>query len=375
MLGFQTFRCFLISRSLVPVLHRLAEAALLVAIAMSLISCSKGTESKPTTKYVLYAAMHGYAEGWIAVIDCSTDSIIDSVSRGFQSDPEVVVSPDGSYFAVMCSGRPAEIFDGVSRTQIRYLSAPSLPPVFVPSEKIIICPQFDSALVYGIPEFTLKAVWERPRWFAERLGTSGLVASADRQHGQMSHSSYRYVVYSSSGTPVDSFVISPDSGTQLIVDLPFTFSPDGTRFYGKVYGNAHPLSLAGYDLTNHALLFLTRTGDTPYDCQVSPDGREVWTVDHGDLYGFNPDHKGSIHVYDAVTGVLEDTVSVVWPLAGPARMQSPYAIRFLPNSDKVYINSFAGPIAIVNARTKAVEKVILTESGRFTMNIGLAPKP
>lgn len=358
--------------TLVPWLARLAITAWVLS---SLTSCESGIQPQPEPEYLLYAAMHGYSEGWIAVINCATDSVIDSITHGFQTGPGIVACPDGKYFAVLGSGRPPEIFDAVTRTPLTSLSAPSLPPVFLPSERIIICPQFDSSLVYNIPGFNLKEVWARPRWMTGPLGSSGRVASADNQHDSMSHPSYQYVVFDSNGAPIDSFAIRPDSGTLLQVDLPFTFSQDGTHFYGIAFGNVYPVSLAGYDLANHSLVFLQRTGYIPHDCRVSPDGREVWTADYGDRLGWDPDHKPSVHVYDAVTGVLKDTVSLSWSEPGFAGILRPWSIRFLPNSDKVYINSVRGPILVVNSRTKKLYKLIFSESGRFTEDIDLAPRP
>jgi len=355
-----------------PVLRALAGVALAILACEVLPGCNKGTDPKPLPKYLLYAATtaSGSSEGWVAVIDCATDSVIDSISRGFQSEPGIVASPDGKYFAVLGSGRPPEIFDAVTRTQIKYLSSPSIGPLFLPSARIVLSPGPDSTLVYDIPGFNLKEVWPRPQWDIEPVGSLGRFASA--KPTRPDPYPVEFVIFNPDGSPIDSFVISPDSDT-LQVAPTFTFSPDGTRFYGVAFKGFRG-GLACYDLISHTLLFFQRTNYSFRHCRVSPDGQEVWTTDPGDLHGFSPDHLGSIYVYDAFTGMLKDSVSVYYP--GFNRTLMPWNIRFLPNSEKVYINCVGlQPILAINTRTKKVERLIFPDFNRWALEIDLAPQP
>ena len=358
--------------TLVPWLARLAITAWVLS---SLTSCESGIQPQPEPKYLLYAAMQGSTEGWIAVIDCTADTLIDSIGRGFYNPPGIVASPDGKYFAVLGSGRPPELFDAITRSQIKYLSAPALGVLFLPSAQIVLSPTFDSTIVYQIPGFARKEVWVRPRWLIEPVGSSGRIGSADHQHDSMPHPSLSYVIYSADGNPVDSLVINPDSANRLEIGRASTFSPDGTRFYGTVFGSGVPMSLAGRDLNSERLLFLQATQDHPQFCRVSPDGREVWTTDPGDLSGYNPTHKGSVRVYDAASGVLKDSVSLAWTHGGAGRTLSPGSIRFLPNTDKVYICSVGGPIMVVNGHTKMLEGLIFPEFNQHAEEIDLSPQP
>ncbi len=359
-------------RALVPWFARLAISA---GVLSSLTSCESGIQPQLEPRYLLYAAMHGVSEGSIAVIDCATDSVIDSVTRGFQSSPGVVASPDGKYFAVLGSNRPPEIFEASSRTQITYLAAPSLPAVFLPSAHMILAPDYDSTRVYTIPGFEYRETWPRPCWLTEPAGSDGRTASLDSQREQPPrHDLHKIVVFDPNGTPVDSFSIK-HGDTALSIGA-FTFSPNGNRFYALAYGIQGGPFLAGYDVSNHSLLFLQPAGAFQH-CRVSPDGLEVWTTDHGDLLGFAPDWHGRIDVYDASTGFHKDTVPITGYYADPNRTLAPSNIRFLPGSDKVYVNSVAGlqPLLVINARTKTVGKLIFPNFNRWVEDIDLAPRP
>lgn len=347
---------------------------LIVALTFS-IGCESGTEPEPQPGYLLYAAMHGTSEGWIAVIDCATDSVIDSIAHGFQTGPGVVASPDGKYFAVLGSSRPPEIFDAVSRTQIKYLAAPALKALFLPAEQLVISPDYSSTRVYSMPGFQLRETWLRPRWFTEPVGSLGRFASLDSQSEQPPRNDlHKIVIFSPDGAPIDSFSII--QGNAALNVHCFTFSPDGTRFYGGVYGGGK-FYIAGYDLTGHTMLFLHQPTRAFQHCFVSPDGREVWVTDHGDLYGFNPEHRGSTDVYDAFTGSLIDSVVLSGSYADSSRTLAPWSVRFVPGSEKVYINSVAGgqPMLVVNSRTKEIERVIFPEFDKWVEEIDIAPRP
>lgn len=123
------------------------------------------------------------------------------------------------------------------------------------------------------------------------------------------------------------------------------------------------------------MLLVQETYQSFGKCRVNLDGLKVWTTDPGGQGWIDRGHTGSIHIYDAYTGALKDTIPVFGYHPDSTMAVKPAKIRFLPNSEKVYITSDGGPILAINSRTKSVERVIFYGSNKYSVDIDLVPQP
>ena len=365
--------------TLVPWLARLAITAWVLS---SLTSCESGIQPQPEPKYLLYAAVQGPTEGWIAVFECSGDSIVDSISAGVPAEPGIVTSPDGRYFAVLGLGTPAWIFDGVSRTPVKSLTWAAFRPLFVPTGRIVICPDLDSALVYQIPGFEVQAAWARPRCDIQRVAGSREFAGVESDLLGLPPTDHsKLVIYDSSGQAKDSVVIGFDSlGARFQIGH-FDFSPDGARIYATGRFVGEPLSVVGYSRSTRQVLFESQPAGmcNPWSCQVTPDGSEVWVTDKD----APPGHSfcsGSIFILDAMTGAIKDSI--------PTRGLRPSSdtplfvrdLRFTPDGTKAYVNcgtspNQAEPIIVIDVASREVAKLLFDDYARWAAEIEIAPHP
>jgi len=104
----------------------------------------KGPEPRPV-EYLLYAGMIATPpetpEAFVAVIDCQTDSIVDSIFHGFPSAVLAGASPDGRFFATKSATQPPVlIWDAATKLPIaelpRFIEA--LSPAFLPDAGILL---------------------------------------------------------------------------------------------------------------------------------------------------------------------------------------------------------------------------------------------
>jgi DNA-binding beta-propeller fold protein YncE len=353
-----------------------------VALLAGLYCCDKGTGPKPNPKYLLYAAMDApqdEATGFIAVIDCETDSIIDSV-KNVSSNPGIVASPDGKYFAALSGGSPPLIFDASSRTRIGSLAARGFGPLFLPDAAIAVCPDNDSAIVYGIPDFTVKEVWPRPRFKLERGPGPGRLSSVERRGADLFDKSKLVMYDYRTGLAVDSVIIDPDAGDVGFQLYQFSFSPDATRLYAVGGQRGIGSEVVGYDLKAHRTLFIQRLYGPFGNCRVTPNGKELWVTDPGLETDEFPSWPQIIFVFDALGGGLLDSVSIRGISPNPARPLAAQDIRFVPDGSKAYVNcgSFAKglqPILVINTRTRHVDRLIFGGFQDLARWIDIAPRP
>lgn len=218
--------------------------ALLLVGVLGLACSDKGTEPKPAN-YRLYVAKTGNPEGWVAVVDCATDSIVDTLRYGFQQDGVgVVASPDGRYLAVTGSGRPPLIWDVSGRAPIGYLTAPMLAPLFIPEARIVVGPQWDSTIIFSMPAFTPSSVWRVEIIQAQRIPGTTWIIGTDFRGVPDPHDDWSKlaIVDYSLGREIDSVVIERDDEGVGFQVARFTLSPDGRRLYalGGSAGGAVP---------------------------------------------------------------------------------------------------------------------------------------
>ena len=346
-------------------LREVFGAAAAVVVLASLLGCDKGTGPKPAPKYLLYAAMvapQGQANGFIAVIDCETDSIIDSV-KNLSEHPGVVASPDGKYLAAISAGSPPLIIDAVNRTRIKSLAAPGLLPLFLPDAGILVYPDFDSTCVYSVPEFVVKEVWPRPRFVVEHGPGKGHLATIERRGDNLRDRSKLVIFEYLNYRAVDSVVIDPDAQDVGFQIMNFTFSPDGARLYATGGQRGFGSGVVGYDLRTRETLFRQSLYGPFGYCRVTPDGREVWVTDPGYPIEDSPGWPQTIFIFDAVAGTLLDTVSIRNISPSSAEPLAAQDIRFVPDGSKAYVNCgsfFKGnqPILVISTRTRRVDRLI-----------------
>jgi hypothetical protein len=340
----------------------------------------RGLEPKPG-QYRLYVGMDASIrekpQGYILTIDCATDSVADSLGYGFGSQVGwVVVSPDGRYLVVDPHGQPW-VWDLRSRQVIATLPTRLLSALFVPDESVLLGVVWDSTLVFSVPSFELIEILPVQLVGAQLIpGTSRVIGAA-----------------SETGMP-NSLVVYDYRRRRIVDTLPedsaedaqgfslggFVLSPDGERLSG-FRTDSGGCWLIGYDLRARRVLFRH-----PYNarggcgfCRVTPDGREVWYT-HG-CNAFWIPWPESIHIVDAHTGVLLDTISISPDVLGREQPVAGMEIRFLPDGSKAYISGSCSalyeghPLLVVDVRRREIIKMLFENDNRRPGYMDLAPVP
>ncbi|MEW5700745.1 MAG: hypothetical protein AB1792_00755 [Candidatus Zixiibacteriota bacterium] len=348
---------------------------LLAAVLALACATERGLEPTPAN-YRLYVAKTGDAEGWVAVVDCASDSVVDTLRYGFQHDGiGVVASPDGKYLAVTGSGRPPLIWDVVGRTPIGYLSSPIIPPLFLPDAELVVGTHapYESTLVFSAPALAPRRAWPVGLVWAQRIPKKPHVMGVDfRGLPPPGDDGSKLAIFDyRQGSEIDSVIIEPNDEGMGVQVAHFTLSSDGRRLY--VIGSApggRP-SLIGYDLQCRQVIF--RQPSHVGRCRATPDGREVWVLIHGFLWE-SPIPPGFVIVFDAHSGNPLDTIKSDGLGPRPGDGLSVLDARFLPSGETAYVNTFDGPVLVIDTRTHAIEKSILSTEGA-AQAIDLAPAP
>ncbi|MEW5701392.1 MAG: hypothetical protein AB1792_04100 [Candidatus Zixiibacteriota bacterium] len=351
-------------------------STMLLAGALALACSDKGTEPKPGS-YRLYVAKTGDPEGWVAVIDCATDSVVDTLRYGFQRDGMgIVASPDGKYLAVTGSGRRPLIWDVAGGAPIGYLSVPMMPPAFLPDIHAVVGTPFDSTLVYSLPTLAPTTTWPVELIWAEKVPGKPWVMGIDqRQSSVPNDDESKLAIFDyQENQEIDSVIIEPDDQGVGFQVTRFTLSPDGRRLYAVGGGAGGGPSLIGYDLERRQVVFRRALSVAVGYCRVTPDGREVWVSEHGFLWQ-TPIYPGHVIAFDAQSGHPLDTIKTDGLGPTPNDGLAVLDIRFLPSGEKAYVNTYhSGPVLVIDVRTHTIERFILT-SGGSAHAIDLAPVP
>jgi len=343
------------------------------------LACATERGLEPTPgEYWLYAAVPGDPEGWIAVIDCATDSIVDTLRYGFQrGGVGVVASPDGRYLAVTGSGRPPLIWDVARRMPIGYFSAPTLPPTFLPDAHLVIGTPYESTLVFSLPSVTPMGAWPVELYNAQKVpGRSWVMGTDHRGYPPPGDDWSKLAIYDyAKGREIDSVIISPDEQGVGFQILTFCLSPDGRRLYALGGGAGGGPSLVGYDLDRRQFLFRQPVYSAG-NCRVTPDGREVWITDPGSNLA-SPIFPGLIVIFDAMAGTVLDTITTTGYPPRPTQPLFVLDIRFTPTGEKAYVNcrKWGTPILVIDTRTRQITKLIFGDSRNMAGWIDVAPVP
>lgn len=339
-----------------------------------MFGCSQERALQPTPmSYRLYVSMISLRSGrdWhLLVLDCDTDSIVDSVY--YNSWGAVYASPS-SPVIVIPDGSVHKVYDPRSRAFVAAFPTQVGGAAFFPDLGRAAVSGANT-LILEDTTYAVRAVIEREIWNCKRISrTSHMIGRSP--YGPSGRYSSFTIADVLTGAIVDSFRINGVEGTSDFIFNDFDISPDGTRVYAWV-GNADSAGVVGYDLRNRKVLFwYPHVGSSgPGTCYLSPRGDEVWVT--WGATNFGPPWPISVHILDAFSGTLIDTVDLSpenlgWP--GPT---APTQIRFVPNEPKAYVSCgtwFTGaePVVVVNTESHEIEKILFANSGRIPQQIAL----
>lgn len=362
----------------------------LTALAGSGLACNgKGLEPQPA-KYLLYAGMIATPpetpQAFVAVIDCETDSIIDSIFYDFGSAVGVGASPDGKYFATVSSRQPpVTIWEAASRLPLAEL--PRITgagvPLFLPDAALMLAEDLQETRLYRLPGFELDTVVQVELRRAQRIPCTHRVIGVDTRMGEYYPDDSKLAVFDYvTREEVDSIIINPGPAGVGFQFTSFDVTSDGQALYacgGQREGGPWP-GLAGYSLVEDRTLFVATVTRGCLWCQVNPRGDEVWVTSPGPAHGDSP--NTSIYIHNAVTGMVIDSVPLTGFREHPELSLAANEIRFLPSGDKAYVNCGSyfmpkgpQPILVIDVQRREVIKLIYEDFRDLAMAIDVAPRP
>jgi hypothetical protein len=116
------------------------------------------------------------------------------------------------------------------------------------------------------------------------------------------------------------------------------------------------------------------------DLNVTPDGKEIWTVTPGpSLYDLP---AKTIDIFDAATGILIDSVLLTGFREEPELSLAANSIEFLPTGEKAYVSCGGGlqsnadqPLLVIDVVRRETIKLIYPDFTDRALTISVAPKP
>jgi DNA-binding beta-propeller fold protein YncE len=236
----------------------------------------------------------------------------------------------------------------------------------------------DTALLFDDTTFVSRGAIPYELYGCERLGNSSQIIGLEIQEGSSVPLLGRMLIYDLvMGELVDSFMIDPLGNGTGFSFATFDISPDGRYLYA-VGGDQSGDWVLGFDIPNKSVLFkYPKIGRNPGAMpNVAPDGGELWVTWGANAF-FLPWPEW-VHVLDARSGTVIDSIDVRSSTIGWPRPVSPTEIRFSPEGDKAYIacgTGFTGtqPLLIVDKTSHDVSKVVFADFGRIPRRIAIGP--
>jgi hypothetical protein len=366
---------------------------ILIACAMILTvtGCDNNGQKPTPVEYVLYAGVHGgggSGNAYVAIIDCTADSILDSFPVPAREILAMSASPEGKYLATNARW----IWDTRSRSQVAMITPPFAGGLFPPGGKEFLAPHRDSTGIYSIPGFELKEYINTELRYGAVIPNLPLVIGVDDIDPTGPDPSVLRVVNYETREIVDSIMLAPYPGESAMIVFRLVPSPDGKHFYAEANGSRGD-ELVCYDIDSRKILFHRPVYAATGYCRVTPDGRELWLTDAGflGLQGWPP----YIFILDALSGVPLDSIDMrgFYPDVVPNhqyRSFEPQDIRFLPTGEKAYVNcsqyvnGHLQPLLVIDTQTREVIKLLFDEitwhGNRYDFtylveSIDLGPKP
>ncbi|PYV08934.1 MAG: hypothetical protein DMG07_24380 [Acidobacteria bacterium] len=279
--------------------------------------------ASPAAQDVLYVSNEG--EDSLTVVDTATDEVKAKYTGLGKRPNEIEVTPDGRYVyvSVVADGK-YEVFDTVKKSIVARLDTDGMPHNVVGSP--------DGRWMYLSPN-------DRRERTVEYMRKQGMPTSLNKKI---------YVV----DTRTHSIV-----GTVPLPNAPrpTAISPDGRRLYVNVDGllgfvvvdteQRRVISEAQYQLSEAERRVETRS----HGIGVTPDGKEVWSLDRG---------NGLAHIFD-VRRLPPRQVGRV------AVGKAPYWLTFTPDGKTIYVsNSQEDTISVIDVRKRAEKTRIFVGKGK-----------
>lgn len=357
------------------------RVVVVIAAVVALSSCGDD-EPLPAVHYLLCAGIHQVGgDGWIAIIDCDTDSLVDSLGYpGMLGMLLVTGSSDGNFIASRESNRPTRIWD--MRSMSRIAAIGSGEPVFMPSLAIYVAARIDSLLIYSLPDFVVDtSIGLRMRHPTRMPGTTRIAAVRERGPlDQLGDLSQVVILDLSDRQLVDSFSIVGQGSAQPLQIADIATSSNGGNFYAIGRAPAAQPIVACLEVASGTLSFQSDVTAATGKCKLSPDGKELWVSDPGYPPIFHdPIWPGQLLVLDARTGTVLDTIPTLGLDANPSTRWEVDDIQFVPGMNKAYVNcrpyyGQSRPILVIDTKTKEVTGMIFGDSGRSAFSIAVVPR-
>lgn len=137
-------------------LRILVLQTLVACVGFGMISCAGDESNTPSPHYILCAGIR--PGGWIAVFDCDSDSLVDSLGYPGMLTPMVYGSDAGDFLAAAESGRPTRIWDLRTRMQVKELLGPEQ-VLFVTGQQLLIATRVNFTNFYELPSLELAPLW------------------------------------------------------------------------------------------------------------------------------------------------------------------------------------------------------------------------
>lgn len=367
---------------------RFAIKLALIALFETSFGCSDQRSLEPApVAYRLFVAMNPTAptwDGYILAVDCETDSIVDSLFQpGWRSQWGSISATSSPGMLVIPHEGTDRVLDTRSNTYVATLGARFPWIACLPEFGRIVGAGIDSTVVFEDTAYRVRSVISRSMLSCKRIArTSQVIGRALFNRSGGPPLGFMVVYDIARAQIVDSFTIDPLNDGSGFAFIDFEISPDGSRIYASGE-DASGFWLLGFDLAEKRVLFKypypNGGGDAGVGSAfVTPNGREVWAT-----WGANPffvPWPQSVHIVNAFTGTLIDTIDVSNTTLGWPRSVSPTLIRFVPNQTKAYVScgtNFTGaqPVIVVRTDTHQVAEILFPNGDRYPRQIVIGPSP
>lgn len=367
-------------------LWALTILASLAAIA-ALCGCADERSLQPTpVTYRLYVGM-APSEGTdthILVFDCESDSIVDSVyGQGWETGFYNLTAGPSPGMLIVVNYGIHKVLDTRSNSFVASLESTFSGIAFFPEYGRFVGGGADRLVVFDDTTYAIRHTYEREMGNCKRLGNSTRVIAQTHLNISPSPPGAMIIYDALTEEIIDSFVVDPlENGSGFTFESYFDkidISPDGTRLYGFGHDASCP-GVIGFDIIHKTTIFKhpAPTRDAQGNCTVSPDGHEAW-ITWGGPDPFGGLYPQSIHILDAISGQLIDTIDVSGTALGQDYFAGPVQVQFLPAESKAYVSALyfgqRGWLLVIDTETREVMKVLTRPSARFSGRIAIGPAP
>lgn len=349
-----------------------------VVIAAAFLAGGCENDDPPAVHYLLCAGIHQIGgDGWIAIIDCDTDSLVDSLGYpGMLGLSFMWGSPSGDFLLAGESGRPARAWDLRSRGEAAQVTGPH-DALFLPDTQILVTSGNHITHVYSVPTFNLDTTLELSLLSLSPIPHTRSLLAIHRRgpYDELGDLSQLITLDLRGGVVTDSFFVADLGSSEPLQLKHVEISKDRSKHY--VIGRAPGRSpvVVGQEASSGNTLFETPITAATGVCRLSPDGKELWVTDPGytPIFG-EPIWPGQVLVLSAATGAVIDTIPTLGLDDDPNIRWWVDDVQFVPGLNKAYVNCKGRPILVIDTKTKEVTRMIFGDSGRSAFSIAVVPR-